>query len=76
VTGLEKSGYEPAKELALNIVKRWVKNGYIAYEDTKKETGHPIFFEKYDVDKVNICSVYFNFRYSLYLIKINTNSIY
>ena len=68
MTGLEKSGYEPAKELALNIVKRWVKNGYIAYEDTKKETGHPIFFEKYDVDKVYNYQVDLKFGDSLFFI--------
>ena len=52
MTGLEKSGYKPAQDLALEIVKRWVKNGYIAYENTLAETGHPIFFEKYDVEQV------------------------
>ena len=54
VTGLEKSGYPPAKELALNIVKRWVKNGYLAYKETKETSGKPIFFEKYDVDNVSL----------------------
>ena len=54
VTGLEKSGYPPAKELALNIVKRWVKNGYLAYKDTKEKSGKPIFFEKYDVENVSL----------------------
>ena len=53
VTGLEKSGYPPAKELALNIVKRWVKNGYLAYKETEENSGKPIFFEKYDVDNVS-----------------------
>ena len=52
VTGLEKSGYGPAKELALNIVKRWVKNGYLAYTETKEHSGKSIFFEKYDTNKV------------------------
>ena len=55
VTGLEKSGYGPAKELALAIVKRWVKNGYLAYKTTIKDTGEPIFFEKYDVN--NVCKI-------------------
>ena len=54
MTGLEKSGYPPAKELALNIVKRWVKNGYLAYKETKEKSGKPIFFEKYDVDNVSL----------------------
>ena len=52
VTGLEKSGYEPAQELALNIVKKWVKNGFLAYKDTIEETGSAIYFEKYDIEKV------------------------
>ena len=52
VTGLEKSGYKPAQDLALNIVKKWVKNGFIAYKDTIEETGSAIYFEKYDVEKV------------------------
>ena len=52
VTGLDKSGYKPAQDLALNIVKKWVKNGFIAYKDTIKETGNAIYFEKYDVEKV------------------------
>ena len=52
VTGLEKSGYKPAQDLALNIVKKWVKNGFIAYKDTIEETGNAIYFEKYDVEKV------------------------
>ena len=52
VTGLEKSGYKPAQDLALNIVKKWVKNGFLAYKDTIEETGSAIYFEKYDVEKV------------------------
>ena len=52
MTGLEKSGYKPAQDLALNIVKKWVKNGFIAYKDTIEETGNAIYFEKYDVEKV------------------------
>ena len=52
VTGLDKSGYKPAQDLALNIVKKWVKNGFIAYKDTIEETGNAIYFEKYDVEKV------------------------
>ena len=52
VTGLDKSGYKPAQDLALNIVKKWVKNGFIAYKDTIEETGSAIYFEKYDIEKV------------------------
>ena len=52
MTGLEKSGYKPAQDLALNIVKKWVKNGFLAYKDTIEETGSAIYFEKYDVEKV------------------------
>ena len=52
MTGLDKSGYKPAQDLALNIVKKWVKNGFIAYKDTIEETGSAIYFEKYDVEKV------------------------
>ena len=52
MTGLEKSGYKPAQDLALNIVKKWVKNGFLAYKDTIEETGSAIYFEKYDIEKV------------------------
>ena len=54
MTGLEKSGHPPAKELALNIVKQWVKNGYTAYSETKENSGKAIFFEKYDTNNVSI----------------------
>ena len=58
MTGLDKSGYKPAQDLALNIVKKWVKNGFIAYQDTIEETGSAIYFEKYDVEKVLLVSIY------------------
>ena len=66
MTGLEKSGYPPAKELALNIVKQWVKNGYIAYSETKENSGKAIFFEKYDTNNVSMLKIFIVLNFDSY----------
>jgi Fe-S cluster biogenesis protein NfuA len=48
VTGLENSGDPEAAEMALELVRKWVKNNYESYV----QSDHGIF-EKYNVSQVN-----------------------
>ncbi len=47
VTGLENSGESDGQALALELVKKWVKNTYVSYVQSDKK-----MFEKYDVEQV------------------------
>lgn len=49
VTGLEQSEDPEAKDLALEVVRRWVKNNWVSYV----QSGEYIF-EKYDVSQVGL----------------------
>ena len=49
VTGLENTGEAKALEIAKQLVKKWIKNVYVSYEQSQKK-----MFEKYDVEQVKL----------------------
>ena len=46
-TGLENTKETEGEQLALDLVQRWVKNNYVAYQQSKGN-----MFEKYDAETV------------------------
>ena len=48
MTGLENTGEAKAKELAKELVDKWVRNVYVSYDQSNKK-----MFEKYDVEQVS-----------------------
>ena len=46
-TGLENTKETEGEQLALDLVQRWVKNNYVAYQQSKGK-----MFEKYDAETV------------------------
>eukprot|EP00095_Tigriopus_kingsejongensis_P003748 maker-scaffold911_size81771-snap-gene-0.16 protein:Tk03748 transcript:maker-scaffold911_size81771-snap-gene-0.16-mRNA-1 annotation:"hypothetical protein DAPPUDRAFT_314347" len=49
VTGLENTGNKEASDLALELVRRWVKNIFVSYQQSNFS-----MFEKYDVDQIGL----------------------
>ena len=49
ITALENTGEPDAAQMALDIVKKWMKNNWLSW----KQSDHAIF-EKYDVKRVRI----------------------
>eukprot|EP00094_Tigriopus_californicus_P007335 TCALIF_07059-PB protein Name:"Similar to Trehalase (Apis mellifera)" AED:0.31 eAED:0.31 QI:0/0.7/0.81/0.81/0.8/0.81/11/303/598 len=49
VTALENTGDHEATEIAGNLVKRWVKNIFVSYEQSSND-----MFEKYDVEQIGL----------------------